>query len=158
MKPLWALVQFRSYLHFTLFWPKFRTTLGWLQLLQFIMELAGLVVTNPAIYRLISCAIRACWGGKKKASRLSDLEPPSPSLKLVVRHRDTSFKWGPSGFDKRIFCQSSCARDLGFFSTGGFWVLDGMDRLVDEWEPNEGSKIVLSILCLCLHWKERWHP
>lgn len=54
-------------------------------------------------------------GGEKKASKLSDLEPPSPSLKLVVRHRDTSFKWGPSGFDKRIFCQSSCARDLGFF-------------------------------------------
>jgi len=82
------------------------------------MELAGLVVTNPAIYRLISSVVQlepAGGGGKKKASRLSGLEPPSPSLKLVVRHRDTSFKWGPSGFDKRIFCQSSCARDLGFF-------------------------------------------
>jgi hypothetical protein len=73
-------------------------------------------------------------GGKKKASKLSGLEPPpSPSLKLVVRYRDTSFKWGPSGFDKRIFCQSSCARDLGFFPLEDFGVLDGMDHLVDEW-------------------------
>jgi hypothetical protein len=89
------------------------------------MELAGLVVTNPAILQANQFVqLELCWGGKKKASKLSGLELPSPSLKFVVRHRDTHhLSGGPLVLTKGSFARALVPETWVFFPLQDFGFL-----------------------------------